>query len=217
MVDWIKVKKVMNTGLIPDKNTFVTTRLATGATGYGWNDVAKPLAIMGYCGTWGLTDTKGQFEKAQMVGSIPKDIHTQYGFYTVPPMVGTEHKFVQNSGWALTVPKTAKHPKEAWDFIKSLALSPEAMRKWAATTGALPALKVNGTADAAKVDPLLAKVQPLLEHGQWVGYIPAGAIETVEGAIVSNFFAAAKGDKTVDVALADMQKSANDALAANKN
>jgi multiple sugar transport system substrate-binding protein len=207
MVDWIKVKKIMSSSLVPSKNTFVTTRLATGATGYGYNDVNKPLSTIGYVGTWGLTDVKGQ---------IPKGLMTQYGFYTLPPMVGAEHKFVQNSGWSLTVPKTSKHQKEAWDFIKSLVLSPEAMRLWAATTGALPALKVNGTAEAAKADPQLAKVQPLLDKGRWVGYIPAGAIETVEGAIVSNFFAAANGTKTVDEALAAMQKLANDALAANK-
>jgi multiple sugar transport system substrate-binding protein len=208
MVRWVKDKKVMSTQLIPSKNTFVTTRLATGATGYGYNDVNKPLSTIGYVGTWGLTDVKGQ---------IPKGLMTQYGFYTLPPMVaGSDHKFVQNSGWALAVPKTSKHQKEAWDFIKSLALSPEAMRLWSATTGALPALKVNGTPDAAKADPLLAKVQPLLEKGQWVGYIPAGAIETVEGAIVSNFFAAANGTKDVATALADMQKTANAALTANK-
>jgi multiple sugar transport system substrate-binding protein len=207
MVRWVKVKKVMSTSLIPTMNTFVTTRLAKGATGYGYGDVNKPLSTIGYVGTWGLTDVRGQ---------IPKGLTTQYGFYTLPPMFGAEHKFVQNSGWALAVPKTSKHQKEAWDFIKSLALSPDAMKLWAATTGALPALKVNGTADAAKSDPLLAKVQPLLDHGRWVGYIPAGAIETVEGAIVSNFFAAANGTKDVDIALADMQKTANAALTANK-
>jgi multiple sugar transport system substrate-binding protein len=205
MVDWVKVKKVMSSSLIPAKNTFVTTRLATGATGYGWDDVTKPLSVIGYVGTWGLTDTKGQ---------IPAGANTKYGFYILPPMVGTEHKFVQNSGWALAVPKSSTHQAAAWDFIKSLAMSGDAMKAWSATTGALPALKVNGTAAAAAADPLLAKVQPLLEHGQWVGYIPATAIETVEGAIVSNFFAAANDMKSVDQALKDMQKTANDALAA---
>jgi multiple sugar transport system substrate-binding protein len=208
MVDWVKTKNIMSLKLVPDKNTFITTRLAKGATGYGYDDVTKPLSTIGYVGTWGLTDTVGQNKMAGLT--------TRFGFYTLPPMVGTEHKFVQNSGWALAVPKTSKHQKEAWDFIKSLALSPEAMKLWAATTGALPALKANGTADAAKADPALAKVQPLLEHGQWVGYIPAGAIETVEGAIVSNFFAAASGTKDITTALDSMQKTANDALAANK-
>jgi ABC-type glycerol-3-phosphate transport system substrate-binding protein len=76
-------------------------------------------------------------------------------------------------------------------------------------------LKVNGTADAAAADPLLAKVQPLLAQGQWVGYIPAGAIETVEGALSSNFFDAVAGRKTVEKALADMEQAANAALSQN--
>jgi multiple sugar transport system substrate-binding protein len=211
MVDWVATKKVMHTSLIPGENTFVTTRLALGATGFGWSDVNKPLSIMGYVGTWGIPSVKGQ---------LPAGNQTKYEYFTLPAMEGTTHKFVQNSGWAFVVPKSSKHQKEAWSFLKGLALSPDAMRKWAATTGALPALKVNGTKEAAAGDPTLAKVQPLLEFGQWVGYIPAGAIETVEGALVSNFFAAVKGEanggKSITTALADMQKAANDALAAHK-
>jgi multiple sugar transport system substrate-binding protein len=207
MVRWVMGQQVMSSSLIPDKNTFVTTRLATGATGYGWNDPAKPLSVMGYVGTWGLTDTMGQ---------MPKGAATKYDFVTLPPMVGTEHKFVQNSGWALAVPKTSRNQKAAWDVVKSLALSPQAMQKWGATTGSLPALRANGTPEAAAANPLLAKVQPLLDKGQWVGYIPAAAIETVEGAIVSNFFDAANGKKSIDQALADMQQAANKALSDNR-
>jgi multiple sugar transport system substrate-binding protein len=207
MVSWVKEKKVMHSSLIPAKNTFVTTRLALGATGYGWGEASKPLSIIGYVGTWGLTDTMGQ---------KPMGSNTRYDFVTLPPMVGTEHKFVQNSGWALAVPKTSKNQKEAWDVARALALSPEAMRKWSATTGALPALRANGTPAVAAADPTLLKVQPLLDKGQWVGYIPAGAIETVEGAIVSNFFDAANDRKTIDKALADMQQLANDALTRNR-
>jgi multiple sugar transport system substrate-binding protein len=207
MVKWMNVDKVMFPALIPDKNTFVTTRLASGATGYGWSDLARPLSIMGYAGTWALPNTTGQ---------IPAGKNVHYDFFALPPMVGSEQKFVQNSGFALVVSKTSKNPKAAWDLVKSLALSPTAMRKWAATAGTLPALKVNGTVAAAAGDPLLAKVQPLLERGQWVGYIPAGAIETIEGALSSNFFDAVAGKKTIDMALADMERTANLALSQNQ-
>ena len=207
MVNWIKVDKVMFPELIPDNNTFVTTRLAKGATGYGWSDPNKPLSIMGYVGTWGVPSAKEQ---------VPEGLNTEYGFFALPPMIGTEHKFVQNSGWAMVVPKTAKNPKVAWEVAKALALSPEAMRRWAAITGSLPALRANGTAAAAAEDPLLAKVQPLLDKGQWVGYIPAAAIETVEGTLVSNFFDVVGGKKTVEQALADMQQAANAALAQHR-
>jgi ABC-type glycerol-3-phosphate transport system substrate-binding protein len=131
-------------------------------------------------------------------------------------MVGTEHKFIQNSGWAFAVPKTTRNPQVAWDIARSLALSPEAMRKWSSVTGALPALRVNGTAAAAASHPSLAKVQPLLEKGQWLGFIPTGAIEVVSGTLVNNFFAAATGTKSVDQALIDMQQTANEAIEKNR-
>jgi multiple sugar transport system substrate-binding protein len=205
MVSWFAKDRVMHPEIVPSTQTFVINRLIGGATGYGWNDPAKPLAIMGYGGTWVL---------AAVYLLLPQGRTTRYDFYPLPPMVGTEHEFVQNSGWAFAVPRTSRNQRVAWDIARSIALSPEAMRKWSATTGALPALRVNGSAEAARDNPLLAKVQPLLETGRWVGYIPAGAIETVEGAILSNFFAAARGMKTVDQALADMQQTANQALGA---
>lgn len=207
MVKWVTTDKVMFPSLIPEQNSFVTTRLAMGASGYGWGDPDKPLSVMGYAGTWALPNTLGQ---------VPAGKNVRYGFFALPPMVGTEQKFVQNSGFALVVPKTSKNPKAAWDLIKSLALSPQAMRKWAATAGTLPALKVNGTPAAAAGDPLLAKVQPLLQQGRWVGYIPAGAIETVEGALSSNFFAVVNGRKTIDQALADMEQVSNTALSQHR-
>jgi multiple sugar transport system substrate-binding protein len=206
MVGWVRDRKVMYRSLIPDKNTFVTTRLAIGATDYGWKDPSKPLSVMGYVGTWGIPS---------VVSQLPAGSSARYGYFPLPPMVGSQHKFVQNSGWAVGVPKTSKNAKAAWAYVKALVLSAEAMRKWSAVTGALPALKANGTVAAAAGDPALSKIQPLLEQGQWVGYIPAGAIETVEGALVSSFFDAVDG-KPVSDALKAAETTANTALAQNR-
>ena len=203
MASWVTVNKVMSVNLVPDKNTLVTTRMAKGATGYGCGGPGQPLSTMGYVGTWGLPDILNQ---------VPAGTTTHYEYFGLPPMVGEQHKFVQNSGFAFAVPKSSKNQKAAWDLIKAIALSPDVMRKWTATAGTLPALRANGTAAAAMSDPQLAKVQPLLEHGQWMGYIPSASTEPVLGAMVSNFFAVVKGTKTIDVALADMEKKANEAI-----
>jgi ABC-type glycerol-3-phosphate transport system substrate-binding protein len=205
MVKWIKDDKVMfPQELVPPMNTFVTVRLASGSTDYGWKNASMPLSVMGYAGTWALANT---------VGQLKPENTTKYDFVTLPPMAGTEHKYIQNSGFAFVVPKTSKNPAAAWKIAKAMALSADAMRKWAATAGSLPALKVNGTPAAAAGDPLLAKVQPLLEKGRWVGYIPSKVLENVEGIMVSNFFEAVKGTKSVDKALDDMQAAANAELA----
>jgi multiple sugar transport system substrate-binding protein len=210
MVNWVTRDKVMYPELVPGTNTFITTRLASGSVGYGWGDVQEPLAIMGYVGTWGIPSVLDQLPAANQ-GRF------QYEFHTLPPMVGSAHTFVQNSGWAFVVPRTSQNQQAAWDLVKAFALSTDEMRSWTSITGALPALRATARAAAAAGDPNMTKEMPLLEDGRWVGFIPAEAIETVEGAIVSNYFAAVRGadngGKTVEQALQDMQRAANDAVA----
>jgi multiple sugar transport system substrate-binding protein len=207
MVDWVNKDHVMSPALIPTKNTFVTIRLGRGASEYGCGDPAQPLSIMGYVGTWGLPAS---------LTERPPGSTTRFGFYHLPPMVGMEHSFVQNAGFAFGVPKNSKNAKAAWDIAKSIALSPAVMRKWATTAGTLPALKANGTKEATAGDPVLSQVQPLLDKGQWMGDIPYGATAEVLGAMVSNYFDAVKGTKTIPQALADMQTRANAAIIMNR-
>jgi ABC-type glycerol-3-phosphate transport system substrate-binding protein len=206
MIGWINVNKVMSLSLVPEMS-FILNRLATGATGVGCGNPIEPLSTMGYVGPWSLRE---------VLPLVPAGITRHYGYFRVPPMVGTEHKFVQNSGFAFAVPKTSKNAAAAWALAGAIALSPPAMKKWAATAGTLPALRANGTPEAAAGDPVLSQVQPLLEKGQWQGYIPSAAIEAVDGAIVTNFVAALKGTKTIDQALADMQLTANTAIMLNR-
>jgi multiple sugar transport system substrate-binding protein len=203
IVGWITVDKIMFPELIPDRNTFFTVRLVSGAVGYGWNDVNKPLSVMGYAGTWALPATNG---------ARPAGNNTRFDFFALPPMVGSEHKFVQNSGFAWAVPRNSKNQKVAWDVARTLTLSPAVARKWSAIGGSLPALRVNGTAAAAAQDPILARVQPLLELGRWRGNFPAAATDTIEATVMSNVFSAATGKKSVPQALADMEEAANNAV-----
>jgi ABC-type glycerol-3-phosphate transport system substrate-binding protein len=131
-------------------------------------------------------------------------------------MVGTQHKFVTDSGWALAVPKTCKHPEVVWDIVRSWALDPAAMRAWAGITGALPALKVNGTPEAVASIPAFARAQPLFELGVFRGFVPAEAVDAANGAVLSNFFAAVRGTKTVPEALKAMEETANAVVAQYK-
>jgi multiple sugar transport system substrate-binding protein len=203
MVDWLAVDRVMFPSLIPPSNSFVTTRLSGGARGFGWDDPGRPLSVMGYAGSWALANT---------VSQLPTGNNTRYGFYALPPMVGSEQKFVQNSGFAFVVPRTSKNARQAWDVARSIALDPQAARRWSTTGGALPALRVNGSIAAAATDPVLAQVQPLLEKGNWIGFIPVEAIESIEGLLVSDYFAVVNGSMTVPEALLDMQTRANELL-----
>ena len=137
---------------------------------------------MGYLGTWGVPSVAGQ---------VPPGAAWRYDFFPLPPMVGTEHKFVTDSGWAFAVPKTSKNQAVAWDIIRSLALSARGARKWSAITEALPALKANGTASAAAEQPGAGRVQPLLERGSlaWATSPPRPPTWRM-ATIVANYFAA---------------------------
>jgi ABC-type glycerol-3-phosphate transport system substrate-binding protein len=207
IVSWIVNDKVMSLSLIPAQG-FVGDRLAHGTTGYGWNDPLRPLSAMGYIGSWALGYVQQNVP--------PERATTRYGYFATPPIVGTEHRFASYGGWAFAVPKTSKNQRVAWDIARSLALDPVAMKRWSATATTLPALRVNASEEAAATDPILAQVQPLLEGGQYIGFIPAEAIQIMEGAIVSNVFAVVRGSKTVDMALADMESSINMAIAQYK-
>jgi multiple sugar transport system substrate-binding protein len=203
MVSWIVDDRIMSRSLVPPANTHVTTRLAAGAAGFGWNDPARPLSVMGYVGTAGVPST---------VAELPPGSPWVFDFFPVPPMVGTEHVFVQDSGWAFAVPNTSRNPAVAWDIARSLALSAEDMRLWSSVTGALPALKENATPETAAEHPYAPKVLHLLPRGRWLGYVPVEAIDAFGGAILTNYFAAASGEKTIDQALLDMQTTANNAI-----
>ena len=208
MVEWLTMDKVMSRSLVPMKNTFVTVRLGRGATDVGCGDPTQPLSVMGYLGTWGLPETMD----ARAPGAT-----THYGYFRLPPMYGTEQKFVQNAGFAFAVPKSSKNAKVAWDVAKAIALSSSVMKQWAQTAGTLPALKANGTVEATAGDPVLSQVQPLLmdKGGQWMGDIPYQATGDVLGAMVQEYFNAVNG-KAIKDALADMQMRANDAIIHNR-
>jgi multiple sugar transport system substrate-binding protein len=208
MVDWVVSRRLMFSNLIPDKNTGVTTRLAAGTAGYGWGNVGMPLSVMGYAGSWAVPSTKGQ---------VPPGVTWNFQYFPLPPMVGTEHKFVTDSGWSFAVPNTSRHQKVAWDVARRLALDPERMRQWSSVTQALPALRENGTVAAAGDNQSLLRVLPLLERGVFVGFVPAEGLDTINGAMVRGFFEAVKnrelGVDTVDQTLKTMQDTVNDVVA----
>jgi ABC-type glycerol-3-phosphate transport system substrate-binding protein len=205
IVSWIVNDKVMYLSLVSPSDGFVGTRLAHGTTGYGGNDPLSPLSAMGYMGTWGLAFAQQNLPPARA--------NTRFTYVSLPPIVGTQHKFVSYGGWAFAVPKSSKNQRVAWDIAKSLALDPAAMKQWSATTTTLPALRANASKEAAATDPILAQIQPLFEVGQYIGFIPAAAHQIMEAAIASNIFAVVRGDKTADAALADMQTAINMAIA----
>ena len=186
MVRWVAKKKVMfPDDLVPATNTFVTVRLASGASGYGWNDPAKPLSVMGYAGTWALANTVGQLSAGNSTRVRLRRPAAHGGQRAqVRAELGLRLRRAEDQ----QEPQGRLGPRQGHGPLARGHAQVGRHRR-----ARCPALKVNGTPAAAAADPQLAKVQPLFEKGQWVGYIPAGGLETIEGILVSNFFDAVKG------------------------
>ena len=194
MVNWVTVDKVMFRSLVPDQNTHVTTRLAAGATGYGWSDPAKPLSVMGYVGTAGRPQHGWP--------SCPPAASWRFDFFPLPPMVGTEHKFVQDSGWAFAVPRTSTTPGGG---LGHRPLAGPVARGHAQMVGhhrrhARPAGERGQPSMPARTRRWPRCSRCWNTAAGWATS-RSGAFETVVGAFVTNFFAAVAGTKTIDQAL----------------
>jgi multiple sugar transport system substrate-binding protein len=117
-----------------------------------------------YIGTWGHAIAT---EAARMQN---RTVELQY--FKHPPFLGTEHAFVQNAGWSLVVPKNSENAAAALELARFLTLDPTTVVEWNRLAGSIPALRTLTTPAALAADPVRAGIQPLLELGRWVGYIP---------------------------------------------
>src|SRR6185436_5240935 len=118
-------------------------------------------AAMVYTGTWGNAVAT---QNAAMQGKT-----TDFAYFMHPPFFGTEHKFVQNSGWALVVPKNSEHAAVALDAARFLTTDAPTVAEWSRLAGQISPLRAQTTPEALASDPIKSSIQPLLEKGRWVG------------------------------------------------
>lgn len=126
--------------------------------------LVQDRAAMVYVGTW------GQAIAADALQTMGRQM--ELGYFRHPPFFGAEHVFVQNSGWSLVVPRNSPHADAAMDLVKFLTTDPANVKAWNKLAGSISPLRSQSTAEALAADPVVGKVQPLLETGSWVGYIP---------------------------------------------
>jgi ABC-type glycerol-3-phosphate transport system substrate-binding protein len=143
-------------------------------------------AVMVYTGTWGHAIAT---EAAANAGK-----QMELAYFRHPPFFGSEHTFVQNSGWSLVVPRTSAHPAEAMDVVRFLTADPDAVRNWNALAGSISPLRAHSAEGAGEVDPVRSAVRPLLEKGRWVGYMPPVPLTETRDSFYNNALQAMKGE-----------------------
>jgi multiple sugar transport system substrate-binding protein len=84
-------------------------------------------------------------------------------------------------GWSLFIPRGAKHPDEAWEFIKWVSATPEGTQAQWETIGFPPAYKKAPVLDVMRKDPIAGSFYNVLETAQHSRpAIPVGAFYSAQ-------------------------------------
>jgi len=113
---------------------------------------------IGVLGSWYVGDAKVSFPDLA------------FDYVTLPPMMGSEHKFASVGGWGYVVGKSAQHPDIAWKLAAFLGADQANVFSFNSTSATVPAMK-SVAADPKLLEsaPFLAAVLPILESGQYQG------------------------------------------------
>jgi multiple sugar transport system substrate-binding protein len=176
--------------------------------------LVQERAAMVYVGTWGHAIATAA------LADLGKNV--ELGYFAHPPFLGTEHVYVQNSGWSLVVPRSSPRAAAAMDFLKFVTTEPGNVRDWNRLAGSISPLRAHATPEALAGDPVVSKIQPLLMRGAWVGYIPPVPLTETRDSWYNSVVAAMRGkvttaeggekDFTATDAAARMHQECNDSM-----
>ncbi|HDM69847.1 MAG: ABC transporter substrate-binding protein [Thermotoga sp.] len=141
----------------------------------------------------------GNWFLAQIRTFAPKDF--EYGIAPIPYPPYGEANSTWAGGWSLVIPKGAKHPKEAAEFI--LYMATEGQIKYAIDTAHLPTYKA-GVPELIKKDPMQKHFAELLPTAHCRPVIPVGALLWDKLTEARDYIL--YGQKTVEQALKDAEE-----------
>jgi multiple sugar transport system substrate-binding protein len=147
--------------------------------------LVEDRAAMVYTGTWG----NAVAQQTAMMENKTVDL----AYFRHPPFFGKDHIFVQNSGWSLVVPKNSANPAVALDVAKFMTTDPATVSEWSRLAGSISPLRVQASPQALSADPIKASIQPLLDLGHWVGYMPPKPLTDTRQSWFNNTLAVMRG------------------------
>jgi multiple sugar transport system substrate-binding protein len=132
-----------------------------------------------------------------------------FDYVSLPPMMGTEHKFVSVGGWGYVVGKSTQHPDIAWQLAAFLGANEANVMYFNTTSATIPAMKSVAT-DPKYVEavPFAAAVLPILDAGAYQGDLTDPdqlAYEIVYPTILD----AVQGNQTAEEAANSIHEAAN--------
>ncbi|MFN8411337.1 MAG: sugar ABC transporter substrate-binding protein [Anaerolineales bacterium] len=133
----------------------------------------------------------------------------KFDYVSLPPMMGTQHKFTSVGGWGYVVGKSTKHPEMAWKLAAFLGTDQANVLAFNSKSGTVPAMKAVA-ADPKLLEnaPFIASTLPLLEFGQYQGNLTDSDQLSYE-IVYPTILDALQGNLTAEAAAKSIQESAN--------
>lgn len=95
-----------------------------------------------------------------------------FDYVALPPLMGSEHKFVSVGGWGYVVGKNTKHADIAWKLAAFLGANEENALYFNSVSATIPAMKaVAEDPKYLEAAPFAAAVLPILDAGEYQGYL----------------------------------------------
>ncbi len=152
---------------------------------------------IGVLGSWYVGDAKLSYPDLK------------FDYVALPPMMGSEHKFVSVGGWGYVVGKNTKHADIAWKLAAFLGANQANALNFNTVSATIPAVKaVAADPKYLEAAPFAAAVLPILDAGQYQGYLTDPdqlAYEIVYPTILS----AIQGSLTAEAAAQSINDAAN--------
>ncbi|MFN7471925.1 MAG: ABC transporter substrate-binding protein [Roseiflexaceae bacterium] len=154
---------------------------------------------IGYIGSWAAGVGKVDFPDFK------------FDYVMLPPMFGTEPKFVADAGWGKVVSKNTKHSEASWKLVKYMTAERANALKFNQISGTIPAMKsiVEQPDEILAVQPWIKPTFALLKHGAYLGNV-TDRDQLFYEIIAKNLTDALTGAVTPEQAAAAIQKQANE-------
>jgi multiple sugar transport system substrate-binding protein len=132
-----------------------------------------------------------------------------FDYVSLPPMMGTEHKFVSVGGWGYVVSKSTQHPDIAWQLAAFLGANEANVMYFNTISATIPAMK-SVAADAKYVEavPFASAVLPILDAGAYQGNLTDPDQLTYE-IVYPTILDAVQGNQTAEEAANSIHEAAN--------
>jgi multiple sugar transport system substrate-binding protein len=132
-----------------------------------------------------------------------------FDYVSLPPMMGTEHKFVSVGGWGYVVGKSTQHPDIAWQLAAFLGANEANVMYFNTTSATIPAMK-SVAADAKYVEavPFASAVLPILDAGAYQGNL-TDPDQLAYEIIYPTILDAVQGNQTAEEAANSIHEAAN--------